>query len=187
MLPEISAMRIRPAVSALAVLCLLASAAHGSTDLYVSVDGRDANPGSREKPFATLGHARDAIRQIGVKSGPVTVHVRGGTYYLPETLVFTAADSGTKDAPVTYAAEPGEEVVLSGGSRLELRWEPYKDGIFKAATPPGLTMDQLFVAGKRQPMARYPNFDAKQPIYNGYAADAFSPERAAHWADPAGG
>ena len=36
-------------------------------------------------------------------------------------------------------------------------------------------------------MARYPNFDPDQRIFNGYAADAFSPERASRWADPRGG
>ena len=38
-------------------------------------------------------------------------------------------------------------------------------------------------------MARYPNFDAekKTDAYQGYAADAFSKERAAKWADPVGG
>ena len=36
-------------------------------------------------------------------------------------------------------------------------------------------------------MARYPNFDPKERHFNGWAKDAFSPERAARWNDPAGG
>ena len=48
-------------------------------------------------------------------------------------------------------------------------------------------MDQLFVNGKRQHMARYPNYDPDVLPLNGYAADAFSPERASRWKDPAGG
>ena len=36
-------------------------------------------------------------------------------------------------------------------------------------------------------MARYPNFDPEQPIFNGYAADCLDPERVKHWADPRGG
>ena len=46
--------------------------------------------------------------------------LRGGTYYLPQTLAFTPEDSGTKKTPVTYAAFPGEEPVISGGTRLRL-------------------------------------------------------------------
>ena len=48
-------------------------------------------------------------------------------------------------------------------------------------------MDQLFVNGQRQHRARYPNYDPNARQFNGSAADAIAPERAARWADPAGG
>ena len=63
----------------------------------VSATGHDANPCTLEKPFATLHRAQQAVRE---KRGDV--YLRGGTYYLGETLVFTAQDSGTKDAPVGF-------------------------------------------------------------------------------------
>jgi hypothetical protein len=75
----------------------------------------------------------------------VTLHVADGTYYLPDTLVFTAADSGTEGCPVLYRAEHEGQAVISGGARLALTWEPYKDGIFQASTPPGLAFDQVFI------------------------------------------
>jgi alpha-L-fucosidase len=120
---------------------------------------------------------------------PVTVHVADGVYYLPDTLVLTAADSGTEDSPVVWQAEHEGKAVVSGGMKLSLPWQPYRDGIFKAATPPGLPIDQLFVNGQCQRMARYPNFDPAKSAepYQGWAADAISKERAARWADPAGG
>ena len=62
-----------------------------------------------------------------------------------------------------------------------------QNGIMQTKVPAGFATDQLFVNGQRRPMARYPNFDPKERIFNGYAADAFSPERAAAWKDPAGG
>jgi hypothetical protein len=179
----------------LAVLCtsafsfLALPAAPASTaELFVSPSGNDANPGTQEKPFATLARARDAVRASG-RAGkePVAVTVAAGTYYLPETLLFTDADSGAKDAPVVYRAAPGAEAVLSGGSRLALTWSPFKDGILQSKTPDGLAIDQVFVNGRRQPMARYPSFDPSVLPYGGFAADAFSRERAARWADPAGG
>jgi len=72
---------------------------------------------------------------------------------------------------------------------LSLSWSAYRDGIFKAQTPAGLQIDQLFVDGKNQRMARYPNYDAAKRAepYQGFAADAFAKERAANWADPTGG
>ena len=50
-----------------------------------------------------------------------------------------------------------------------------------------LIPDQLFVNGKKQISARYPNFDPNIRIFNGYAADACSPERVKNWSSPAGG
>ncbi|MFQ6131347.1 MAG: right-handed parallel beta-helix repeat-containing protein [Armatimonadota bacterium] len=156
-------------------------------DCWVSPAGSDDNPGSRAKPFATVRRARDAVRAARRRAKrPITVHLRAGTYYLPETLVFLPEDSGTKEAPIVYAAHKNEEVVLSGGMRLEVQWRPYRDGIMMASVPPGTTTDQLFVNGERQHMARYPNFDPEERIFGGYAPDCFSPARARRWADPRG-
>jgi len=157
-----------------------------SRDLYVSPAGDDAAPGSKAKPFATLGRALRAIAERP-KGSPLTVHVRGGTYYLPDTLTFTPEHSGTARAPVTVEAYRNEAVVLSGGRRLGLEWKPYRGGIFQAKAPDDLETEELFVNGARQVLARYPNFDPNQRIFNGFAADAISKERISRWANPAGG
>src|SRR5436190_3381430 len=81
---------------------------------YVAPTGSDGNPGTLEKPFATIQHAQLAVRQK-----PGSVWLRGGTYFLPEKLVFTAEDSGSKSAPVVYQAYAQEQPVISGGVRLE--------------------------------------------------------------------
>ena len=155
----------------------------GAQPYFVSPAGDDANPGTLEKPFATLQRAQQAARQ---KRGDV--FLRGGTYYLPATLVFTAQDSGTKDAPVVFQNYQGEKPVISGGVRLEkLDWQPYTNGIFQAQVPADLQTEEIFVNGERQILARYPNFDPKAQYFDGFAADAISTERAARWADPAGG
>ncbi len=162
------------------------SPVHADVDIFVSPTGNDAGSGAPDQPFATLARAQTLVRSHAGQE-PVRVHLHGGTYYLGQPLVFTAADGGTATAPITYAAEPGEEPVLSGGVKLELNWQPYRDGILQAKVPTGLATDQLFVNGERQMLARYPNYQPNEAIFNGYAADAFSPERAARWSDPAGG
>jgi hypothetical protein len=144
----------------------LAAVAH-TAEIHVQPDG----------PIRTLAEA-----QVEARKTKGTVIVHGGTYYLQQPLVFTAADSGT-----SYVAAPGEKPVISGGVKLNLQWQPYKDGIMQAKVPAGVTFDQLFVNGKQQPLARYPNYDPNVVIYNGYAADAISPERVKRWADPKGG
>jgi hypothetical protein len=50
-----------------------------------------------------------------------------------------------------------------------------------------LQTEEIFVNGERQILARYPDFDPKAQYFDGFAADAISPGRAARWSDPAGG
>ena len=96
-----------------------------------------------------------------------------GVYYLPETLVFGPGDSGNKEHPIHYKSVNEGGAVLSGGLLLETGWEVHRDGVFKTRTPEGLEIDQLFINGKRQDMARYPNRDPKAvtEAYQGFSAD----------------
>jgi hypothetical protein len=146
--------------------------------LYVSTFGDDANPGTKEKPFATLKRAQEAVRERTRPSlEGITVFFQAGTYYLDETLSFSSKDSGTSEGRVTFAAIEGESVTLSGGRRLQCDWRPYKNGIMMCQLPQvksgKLTFDQLFVNGKRQIRARYPNCDHSDPKnYSGYVRAA---------------
>lgn len=173
-------MRVERVIWKSALVLALSTLVATAKTYYVHPGGSDANSGAQASPFKTITMARDAVRKDGK---PGTVILRAGTHYLPGTLKLSAQDSGT-----TYKGEDGEKVVVSGGSKLTLLWKPYKDGILQAATPAGTSIDQLFVNGKRQHMARYPNHDpASKKPYNGCSGDAFSPSRAAKWNDPVGG
>jgi len=98
---------------------------------FVSPAGDDANPGTLERPFATLPRAQ---RAAGQKHGDV--FLRGGVYYLSAPLVFTSADSGTKETPVVFQNYRGEKPVISGGVRLDqLDWQPYANGVLRAKVP----------------------------------------------------
>jgi hypothetical protein len=123
-------------------------------DFVVSPTGNDTGAGTMAAPFATLERARDAVRELGSKK-PVTVLVRAGTYFLDRPLEFKAGDSGTPGAPVTYAAFPGDRVVLSGGTPIhgaklgDLGGRP----MWAAESP---ETRQLFVNGRRAPRTRLP-------------------------------
>ncbi len=150
---------------------------------FVAPSGNDAwsgklsepNRGATDGPFATLVRARDAVRELIAEglSEPVTVMVRGGKYYLPDTLLLNQKDSGTRDHPVAYKAYPGEKPVLSGGRRIT-GWKPYKGKILQAAVPEAKgghwRFRQLFLDNERQIRARYPNFDPDNPLYGGWAS-----------------
>jgi PDZ domain len=155
----------------------------GAQPYFVSPTGDDANPGTLEKPFATLQRAQQAARQ---KRGDV--FLRGGTYYLSAPLLFTALDSGSKDAPVIFQNYRGEKAVITGGVKLEnLNWQPFTNEILQANIPADLRTEEIFVNGERQILARYPNFDPKAQYFDGFAADAISEQRAARWSNPVGG
>ena len=53
-----------------------------SLEFYVAPTGADENPGTREKPFASLIRARRALRALkrqgSLPAGGVTVNLRGG-------------------------------------------------------------------------------------------------------------
>ena len=142
--------------------CCVAGAAEAGKTLYVSPRGSDANPGSQEKPFATPARAQAEVRALiakGMPEGGVKVLLHEGTYYLPQTLLFTPADSGSEKAPVVYASAPGEVATFSGGRAVTGPWKPWKDGILQCAlgekaVPPG-EASVLFVNGRRQVRARY--------------------------------
>ncbi len=157
-------------------------------EIYVSTKGSDSNIGSKNKPLASFAAAQNKARTYAGKE-TVTVYFADGTYYLPETVVFTSKDNGSKEHPITYRAQNEGKAILSGGTKLKLNWKAYRDGIFQAQTPKGVIIDQVFIDGLNQRMARYPNYDAskKTDAYQGYAADAFSKERAAGWKNPKGG
>ncbi len=92
-------------------------------ELYVAPDGDDANPGTIERPFATLEQARAAVRELkqqgALPNGGVAVYLRGGVYPRREAFALDDADSGTFEAPVVYRSYPGETAVLSGGAQVE--------------------------------------------------------------------
>jgi len=98
-------------------LYLLASSAC-ATDIFVSTTGDDRNPGTRERPFATLERARDesrTLRKSGAARDSVFIWLRGGSYSRTTTFELGQSDAGTPDAPLIISAYGGETVRLTGG------------------------------------------------------------------------
>jgi parallel beta-helix repeat protein len=152
------------------------------TTFYVSTNGSDAwsghlpapNPGRTDGPFATLPHARDAVRSFkhaGLKSS-VKVIVRGGKYYLNDTFILDSRDSGDREHRIIYQAYAGETPILSGGRKIAV-WKVWKGKILVAPLPEAKSgkwkFRQLFLNGDRQERARIPNVDPKNPEYGGWA------------------
>jgi hypothetical protein len=78
---------------------------------HVGPDGDDSNPGTAEAPWQTVQHAADTAEPGN------TVCIHAGTYSAEEggsAVIFSR--SGTADAPITFAAAPGETVTFQGGN-----------------------------------------------------------------------
>lgn len=169
-------------------------AVQGIREIHVSTQGNEQNDGSVANPVASLQIAQLLARTVR----GTTVVIHGGIYRIERRLELTHEDQG-----VEFRAAPGEKVVVTSDRKLELKWQPFRDGIWQADlgmqiySHPNraeearfqfkLQVDELFVNGQRQRMARYPNFDPEIRPLGGFAADAVSRERAARWSNPAGG
>lgn len=167
----------RYGLTALALVACVAASA--DVTLYVATNGNDTwsgtlpapNDAGTDGPFASLLRARDAVRDLrvdGALPGPVAVQIRGGKYYLTETLTLGSEDSGTEAAPVTWAAYPGENPELIGGLRIEGPWREEEGGALSASVAEGAMFRQLFVNGQRMIRARQPNFDPDNPYRGGF-------------------
>lgn len=151
------------------------------TTFYVAINGDDnysgtlAEPNRTDGPFATIERAQQAIRQLKQQQGgllqkPVTVKIRGGTYYLEKPLLFTPEDSGTASCPITYQAYEGEQPIISGGKKIS-DWQ--QQGHLWVAKLNHVAQENcnfrlLRVGDDWAIRARYPNFDPKHPLMKGW-------------------
>jgi hypothetical protein len=147
-----------PAAPATIALQKGGSAASSGT-FYVAPNGNDSwsgtlpapNANNTDGPFATFDRARAAV-QASIKTGakPITVEFRVGTYFLTKTVEFTAADSGTSNAQITYENYPNETPIISGGIRV-LNWTNAGRNTWKATLPASTQyFENLFYNGVRR-------------------------------------
>ena len=160
----------------------LLSAPLSAADFYVATNGNDQwsgrlaapNAAQSDGPFASLLRARAEGRKLRPAGGKeaLTVHVRAGSYALPQGLKFEAQDGGTAAAPVVYRAYQNEQPTLVGG-RAITGFVPHQGQILKADVGAqgfkGVHFRQLIFDGQRQHLARYPNFTPQNPYGGGWA------------------
>lgn len=169
--------------------------------LYVSTTGSDSSNGRQPTqngsngPFATIQRAKDEASRI-LRSGAIPedgikVIILGGRYEVRESLVFQSTDSGLDQRRiVSYSAAPGEEVIISGGVRLNSSMATAVSSNYGSRIPTSFrgnvrevrlsglgisdtgrlqetnigwwnhAASQLYIDGVRATIARYPNIDA---------------------------
>lgn len=146
--------------------------AESSADFFVATNGNDRwsgrlaapNPAGSDGPFATLGRARDAVRELKAREGglkrDVTVLIRGGVYRLEQPLLLGPEDSGSDQHSISYAAYPSEKAVVSGG-RVIRGWKRGQGQLWSVEIPEvkagKWAFRELFMGDQRQVRARTPN------------------------------
>ena len=164
--------------------------------VYVSMVGSDKEDGSDIRPVATFEYALELTRHSSDKHNEIIF--RDGIYYLSHTIVLNQEDDG-----LSICAEHPGKAVISGGRLLLLKWRKDHGKVFSASVSGISSMDQLFVNGRRQRMARYPNvsvgnnnniydvwnLDNRKVDMNSFKEedDALSPTRIIRWRAPTGG
>ena len=89
-------------------------------EIYVSLQGNDKNPGTKEAPFNTLNRAIKQAREWRRLNRPevaggIYIRLEEGVYAQRNSLFLRSEDSGTPDSPTVICAVDGAHPVISGG------------------------------------------------------------------------
>ena len=115
--------------------------------VYVSLDGDDSYPGTREAPLRTLAGARDRVSVLKSNGQPMTIQFDAGTYRFDEAAEFGMGDSGTPDQAIVYQPAPNARVVFSG-AKIVTGWQLVTDAAVLEQLEP-VARDQVQVANLR--------------------------------------
>ena len=170
------------------VVSCLSVAYASAADFHVSPDGSDQNPATATAPVKSLEKARDLARAArkARPDAPMQILLHPGIYTIRRTVEFTTEDSAAESAPLTIKAwkdpkSPNDWPKLVGGVVVS-DWEKSNfdnktlssagGQIFEADLKPlhiNGKFRQIYLNGRRQIWARYPNYNPAIPYSGGWA------------------
>jgi hypothetical protein len=119
-------------------------------DLFVAPNGSDRNPGSEEKPFATVQHGIERLH-----AGD-TLYLRGGRY---REQVVANNVRGEENAPICLRNSPGETAIIDGTEPIvalaEGPWIRQTSAVYSIQLKQDVW--QLFLDERPAQPARFPN------------------------------
>ena len=95
---------------AMPCLALAAAATLSARDVYVSNQGSDTSPGTRQEPLASLQKALTVVRE----EGPGTVWLAEGEYCVTNGVVLDEGHGGTTETPVVLRSMVPHRARISG-------------------------------------------------------------------------
>jgi hypothetical protein len=138
-------------------------------DIHISPSGNDANPGTAEKPLATVHRAMRMAREWRRLNNPwvkdgIRIVVADGVYRFVEPLLVRPEDSGTADSPTTIVNAPNSNPIFSGGVNVT-GWRKSSGNI---SGLPSVAKGKVWEADAPRVGGRY--FDFRQMWVNGVKA-----------------
>ena len=100
---------------AIATFVLAASTTLSASEVHVSPNGSDGNPGTRERPFASVQKA------LSIKPG--VIWLAEGEHHVPNGVAVNSTNNGTPDAPLVIRSESPHKARITGARRVT-RFQP---------------------------------------------------------------
>ena len=156
----------------------------GKYDIVVAPYGDDSNAGTPDAPVATIEKAKELVKSIDTDEN-ITVWFREGTYFIADTVNFTAEDK----ANVLYRSYPDEKVEFSGAKAYSAWTETTINGINAFVTDVEINSEDdyfrsLFKGNKRLSRSNYPKegtFKIADPKEDEAVANSWDPHFFTHF------
>ena len=169
--------------SNIAFLLLITACNPSEKMIYVSSNGRIEGQEKNQIVVNSIDEALLKVLEIRAKNIdiPITIFIEPGEYRLNEPLKITPKMGNLKIVGVD-----SDQTVFKGSMILNLNWVKYTDSIWRTSIDKNEHFDQLFINGKKQILARYPNYNESGGHWQGHAPDAIAPDRVKSWQNPEG-
>ena len=131
----------------------------GEYDIFVAPYGDDNNSGSVDAPVATFEKAKELVKTTDTDE-LITVWFREGTYFIEDTVEFTAEDKQN----VLYRSYPDEKVEFTGAKAISDWSETTINGVNAFVTDVEINSEEdyfrsLFKGNRRLSRSQYPKND----------------------------
>ncbi|MCK5443529.1 MAG: right-handed parallel beta-helix repeat-containing protein, partial [Maribacter sp.] len=153
------------------------------TQLYVGTNAQTKELDAKVVVFNSIQAALDETIKIQKENEKslVVIHILEGEYWLSSPLKISP-----EHGPLRIVGQGSDKTIVKGSKLIKLQWEKFDNHIWTAQLDANEDFDQLFVNGKQQVLARYPNYDELGGHWLGHASDAISKERVKTWENPQG-
>lgn len=156
-------MRHKTCILLLAALLFPVHQSVSGQKIYLSPEGNDSNPGTIDKPLASLPGACKMAREYrksGNIEGVLEIIALSGEYFMMQPLILSDEDSGTPASPLVFKTDQGSKAIFRGGIQIT-GFEEVNDKLWRAFIPQVAWYDsyfeQLYVNGARATRAKSPN------------------------------